>query len=123
MEVNLARQGVEGVPELDERPRLRHLPLELGGGLPDPNTFLDMFVTNGGNNRTGYSSAEYDKLIVDASREADPAKRALILQAAEKLLIQTDLPLSARCISTWASSSTMRKRSAGSSPTCSTSTR
>lgn len=63
------------------------------GDYPDPNTFLDMFVTNGGNNRTGYSSAEYDKLIVDASREADPAKRALILQAAEKLLIQTDLPL------------------------------
>jgi oligopeptide transport system substrate-binding protein len=29
----------------------------------DPNTFLDMFVTNGANNETGFSSELYDRLI------------------------------------------------------------
>src|SRR5438067_182262 len=33
------------------------------GDYKDPNTFLDMFVTNGGNNRTGWSNANYDQLI------------------------------------------------------------
>lgn len=30
---------------------------------PDPNTFLDMWVTNGGNNQTGWSDALYDRLV------------------------------------------------------------
>jgi len=30
---------------------------------PDPNTFLDMWVTNGGNNQTGWSNALYDRII------------------------------------------------------------
>jgi oligopeptide transport system substrate-binding protein len=33
------------------------------GDYPDPNTFLDNFVTNGGNNLTGFSSSSYDTLI------------------------------------------------------------
>jgi oligopeptide transport system substrate-binding protein len=33
------------------------------GDYPDPNTFLDLWVTNGGNNRTGWSNARYDALI------------------------------------------------------------
>lgn len=57
------------------------------GDYPDPNTFLDMFVTGGGNNRTGWSDPEYDRLISDATREADPSKRAKILQRAEEILV------------------------------------
>jgi len=34
------------------------------GDYVDPNTFLDMWVTNGGNNKTGWSNAEYDDLIL-----------------------------------------------------------
>ena len=33
----------------------------------DPNSFLDMFVTNGANNQTGFSSELYDRLIRAAS--------------------------------------------------------
>ncbi|MDF1702835.1 MAG: ABC transporter substrate-binding protein, partial [Planctomycetota bacterium] len=33
------------------------------GDYLDPNTFLDMWITNGGNNQTGWSSALYDSLI------------------------------------------------------------
>jgi oligopeptide transport system substrate-binding protein len=43
------------------------------GDYVDPNTFLDMFVTNGGNNQTGWSSPLYDRLI-DAA--ADVSKFA-----------------------------------------------
>ncbi|HSU41669.1 MAG TPA: peptide ABC transporter substrate-binding protein [Polyangiaceae bacterium] len=34
-----------------------------GADYADPNTFLDMFVTNGANNQTGFSSELYDRLI------------------------------------------------------------
>jgi len=63
------------------------------GDYPDPNTFLDMFLTGGGNNRTGWSSPEYDRLIADASREVDPAKRLGILRQAEDLLVQKAVPV------------------------------
>ncbi len=53
----------------------------------DPNSFLDMFLTGGGNNDTGWSNAEYDGLIAAASREAHPAKRMEIFQRAEALLL------------------------------------
>ena len=33
------------------------------GDYQDPNTFLDMWVTGGGNNQTGFSNARYDQLI------------------------------------------------------------
>ena len=33
------------------------------GDYLDPNTFLDMWITNGGNNQTGWSSSLYDRLI------------------------------------------------------------
>lgn len=33
------------------------------GDYLDPNTFLDMWVTNGGNNQTGFSSPTYDAII------------------------------------------------------------
>ena len=33
------------------------------GDYQDPNTFLDMWVTDGGNNQTGWSDARYDALI------------------------------------------------------------
>ncbi len=63
------------------------------GDYPDPNTFLDMFLTGGGNNRTGWSSAEYDGLIAEAARELDPARRFGILKRAEDLLVRTAVPV------------------------------
>ena len=37
------------------------------GDYLDPNTFLDMWVTNGGNNQTGWSDPRYDRLIRHAA--------------------------------------------------------
>jgi len=58
----------------------------------DPMSFLDLWVTDGGNNQTGYSSADYDKLIEDAGQETDFEKRQEIFYEAEKLIVE-DLPV------------------------------
>ncbi len=63
------------------------------GDYPDPNTFLDMFVTGGGNNRTGWSDPAYDKLIASAAAEADTAKRHAILRRAEEILVREQMPV------------------------------
>lgn len=57
------------------------------GDYNDPNTFIEMFTTGNGNNRTGWASPEYDKLIVAAAAEPDVQKRNTIFQQAERLLI------------------------------------
>jgi oligopeptide transport system substrate-binding protein len=37
------------------------------GDYEDPNTFLDLWLTNGGNNRTGWGSVVYDRLLSAAA--------------------------------------------------------
>jgi oligopeptide transport system substrate-binding protein len=59
----------------------------------DPNTFLDLFTSNNGNNRTGWSHPPYDDLIAKANREIDPARRMSILLEAEKILVRDQLPI------------------------------
>ena len=63
------------------------------GDYNDPNTFLDMFLTDGGNNRTGWSSAPYDKLIAAAAREVDTKKRFDIFREAERMLVSDEMPI------------------------------
>ena len=58
-----------------------------------PNTFLDMFMSNNGNNRTGWKSERYDRLLREANAQLDPAKRYRILQQAEILLVREDVPI------------------------------
>ncbi len=63
------------------------------GDYNDANTFLDMFVTDGGNNRTGWSNPQYDAWIAAAARELDPEKRAEIFRQAENLLVSVESPI------------------------------
>ena len=56
------------------------------GDYPDPNTFLDMMLTDGGNNRTGWSDPEYDALIARAATLADQQARYRTFQEAEEIL-------------------------------------
>lgn len=57
------------------------------GDYYDPMTFLDMWVTDGGNNDAGFSSEEYDKLINGAKVETDATKRMDMLREAEDILM------------------------------------
>lgn len=63
------------------------------GDYPDPNTFLDMFVTEGGNNRTGWSDAVYDGLLLKAAQTGAPIERSRILKKAETRLLQEGVPV------------------------------
>jgi len=63
------------------------------GDYNDPNTFLDMFVTDGGNNHTGWSNPRYDALIAAAAREVDKEKRFAIFREAETLLVSGEMPI------------------------------
>ena len=59
-----------------------------GADYNDPMTFLDMWMSNSGQNNSNWASPEYDKLIAQAKAEADPAKRMDFLGQAEKLLME-----------------------------------
>ncbi|HAV64791.1 MAG TPA: peptide ABC transporter substrate-binding protein [Verrucomicrobiales bacterium] len=62
------------------------------GDYLDPSSFLDMMTTTSGNNQTGWSNAEYDRLIMESGRERDPVRRAELFQQAETILL-TELPI------------------------------
>ena len=63
------------------------------GDYPDPNTFLDLFLTVSGNNRTGWSNPVYDGLIRDAAAEPDPARRFAVMRKAEEFLVREQAPI------------------------------
>jgi oligopeptide transport system substrate-binding protein len=58
------------------------------GDYLDPNNFLDMFLSNGGNNRTGWSSHEYDSLIAAAAKASSKAERFSYFQENERILVE-----------------------------------
>ncbi|MEH6616865.1 MAG: peptide ABC transporter substrate-binding protein [Porticoccus sp.] len=63
------------------------------GDYVDPNTFLDMWITDGGNNRTGWSNLRYDELILKlAPKASDREARYSMMREAEALLLE-DMPV------------------------------
>ena len=62
------------------------------GDYPDPNTFLDMFVSGGPNNQTNWSQPDYDALIESAKSEPDKARRMAVFHQAERMLMD-ELPI------------------------------
>jgi oligopeptide transport system substrate-binding protein len=63
------------------------------GDYDDANTFLEMFVSNDGENRTGWKDPEYDALILQANKERDLDAREKIFQHAESILISNQVPI------------------------------
>jgi oligopeptide transport system substrate-binding protein len=62
------------------------------GDYNDPNSFLNIWVNANGNNQTGWSSPEYDRLIAEAEKTADQRARYAAFQKAEALLLD-DAPI------------------------------
>ncbi len=63
-----------------------------GPDYDDPYTYLDMWNSNGGWNKTGWVDEKYNKLIVDANKESDFKKRNDMFFEAEKILL-TEAPI------------------------------
>jgi oligopeptide transport system substrate-binding protein len=93
--IDVSLQQMEWNAYLEAQTQLQYDVSRAGwiGDYADPNTFLDMFITDGANNQTGWSNAEYDRIIKElAPQESDPAKRLELLQKAERILMD-DLPI------------------------------
>lgn len=59
------------------------------GDYVDPNTFLDMYVTDGGNNKTGFSDPRYDEIIMrEAPATLDRDARYELYREAETILME-----------------------------------
>ncbi len=64
-----------------------------GADYPDPDNWLpQLFGTNAGNNKTGYSSAEFDALAAQALKELNNTKRLQLWADAHKLVV-SDCPM------------------------------
>lgn len=92
--VDVKLQKVEGKVLTDMQKQLQYQ-IARSSWLPDFGdaiNFLDIFQSKSGSNRTGWSNAEYDKLIEGAYKEPDDAKRLQMLHDAEKILV-SDAPV------------------------------
>ncbi len=52
----------------------------------DPITFLDMWITDGGNNDAQWSNKEYDELISKVKKSSDVEERMELMHQAEKII-------------------------------------
>ncbi len=57
------------------------------GDYADPVAFLELFLAGGGNNATGWSDSEYDRLVRTAADTAEPGARMALFRAAEERLL------------------------------------
>ena len=87
------KPGLEGLPGQGATQKITRWP-RAGwiGDYLDPNTFLDMFTSNSGNNDAGWSNRRYDALIAQAAATSDQERRFALFQDAETILM-TELPI------------------------------
>ncbi|MCI0674190.1 MAG: peptide ABC transporter substrate-binding protein [Phycisphaerales bacterium] len=67
------------------------------GDYGDPTTFLDINKTGDGNNDRGYSNPLFDAALAAAANEPDSGKRLRLLEDAERLLMEEEVPLLPIC--------------------------
>jgi oligopeptide transport system substrate-binding protein len=58
----------------------------------DAYSFLQLLQSGFGINLTGYSNPDYDRLLAEASRQSDPARRRALLEESERLML-ADTPV------------------------------
>jgi oligopeptide transport system substrate-binding protein len=62
------------------------------GDYNDPFTFIDLLHSMSGQNDTGYSNPEYDRLVAASQTAHDPHARMQLLQEAERVML-ADMPI------------------------------
>jgi len=63
------------------------------GDYLDPTTFLNLFTSDSGQNRTGWSNPCYDRLLAEAAGEDVAERRFELLTQAEQILVEEELPI------------------------------
>ena len=67
--------------------------LSWGADYPDPDNFMALFTTDGGNNRTGWGNRHYDALIRRAASEPDHGRRFQLYNEAQRILVEREVPI------------------------------
>ena len=73
--------------DIDAPPVFR---LGWGADFPDPDNFMNLFLSTSGNNRLGWENKRYDRLIARGAAEQNPEARQAIYNEAQILLTETD---------------------------------
>ena len=94
LNINIKLKNQEWKVYLYEIKNLQHNVARMAwvGDYVDPNTFLEMFTSTSGDNKTGWSNKQYDDLIRKAATIADKEKRYEVFQQAEAILLD-EVPL------------------------------
>jgi oligopeptide transport system substrate-binding protein len=61
-----------------------------GADFPDPDNFMNLFISTSGNNRLQWNNERYDRLIAQGAAEQDPETRQALYDEAQILLTETD---------------------------------
>jgi len=90
LNIHITLSNLDWKVYLDKESRLDYQISRAGwiGDYLDPTNFLELFITGGGNNRTGWSNPQYDHFLQQAMLTADQDARYAILRKAEKLLME-----------------------------------
>jgi oligopeptide transport system substrate-binding protein len=88
--INCTLKNEEWGVYLDDLTNLNYQVARRGwiGDYVDVNTFMDMWVTGGGNNDTGWSNKQYDADIAKAKVTSDSALRMELMHDAENILMK-----------------------------------
>ncbi|WP_026884465.1 peptide ABC transporter substrate-binding protein [Clostridium akagii] len=95
LNISITLRSVERKVQLDETAKHTYTGIARNGwsaDYVDPMTFLDLFVTGGGNNASAYSNKDYDKLIAEAKSETNATKRFKEMHDAQDILMK-DMPI------------------------------
>lgn len=92
--IDITLENVEWQVKLDREASLDYQIMRAGWSPDylDPMSFVDMFVTKGGNNQTGWSNKEYDELVKKANSTGDQKVRMESMHKAESILME-ELPV------------------------------
>jgi oligopeptide transport system substrate-binding protein len=89
---------VRGRPGKDYREKVKNGDFTVArggwfGDYADPTTFLDMHRTGDSNNHRRYTCPEFDALLDQAATESNPERRLTLLEEAEAIIVERDLPV------------------------------
>lgn len=91
--VEVALRNEEWKVYLDSKDNLAYDICRAGwiGDFPDPHGFLEVFMTGGGNNDTGYANPDYDRLLKSALGMPDQTARMDVYRQLDSMLTR-DIP-------------------------------
>jgi oligopeptide transport system substrate-binding protein len=71
-----------------------------GADFPDPDNFMNLFASYSDNNHTRWGNPRFDRLVAEAARERDPARRQSLYDEAQRILCEEDVPIVPLFVST-----------------------